>query len=97
MYNTVYAKYEGSAAAPTAGLHFTTELLDEIRDMGVNIAEVTLHVGLGTFRPVKVEKIEDHNMHSEWYRITENTAKLINDTKKNGQISSSIQATNLNA
>lgn len=84
MYNTVYAKYEGSAAAPTAGLHFTTELLDEIRDMGVNIAEVTLHVGLGTFRPVKVEKIEDHNMHSEWYRITENTAKLINDTKKNG-------------
>lgn len=84
MYNTVYAKYEGSAAAPTAGLHFTTELLDEIKAMGVTIAEVTLHVGLGTFRPVKVENIEEHHMHTEWYRITENTAKLINDTKKNG-------------
>ncbi len=83
-YQTVYAKYDGSAAAPTAGLHFTKELLQEIREMGVNIAEVTLHVGLGTFRPVKVDKIEDHNMHSEYYMVTQEAADLINHTKKNG-------------
>lgn len=83
-YQTVYAKYDGSAAAPTAGLHFTPELLDRIRDMGVNIAEVTLHVGLGTFRPVKVENVLDHHMHSEFYMITEEAAKLINQTRQNG-------------
>lgn len=83
-YQTVYAKYDGSAAAPTAGLHFTPELLDQIRDMGVNIAEVTLHVGLGTFRPVKVENVLDHHMHSEFYMITEEAAKLINQTRQNG-------------
>ena len=69
-YQTVYAKYEGSAAAPTAGLHFTKELLEEIKAMGVDIAEVTLHVGLGTFRPVKVENILEHHMHSEYYEVT---------------------------
>ena len=68
-YQTVYAKHEGSAAAPTAGLHFTTELLEKIKAMGVNIARVTLHVGLGTFRPVKVENILDHHMHSEFYLL----------------------------
>ena len=83
-YQTVYAKYDGSAAAPTAGLHFTPELLDQIREMGVNIAEVTLHVGLGTFRPVKVENVLDHHMHSEFYMITEEAAKLINQTRQNG-------------
>ena len=83
-YQTVYAKHDGSAAAPTAGLHFTQELLDEIRAMGVNIAEVTLHVGLGTFRPVKAEEITDHHMHSEYYEISEEAASLINETKKNG-------------
>ena len=83
-YQTVYAKYEGSAAAPTAGLHFTKELLKQIEDMGVNIARVTLHVGLGTFRPVKVENVLEHHMHSEYYNVTETVAKLINDTKKNG-------------
>ena len=83
-YQTVYAKYEGSAAAPTAGLHFTKELLKQIEDMGVNIARVTLHVGLGTFRPVKVENVLEHHMHSEYYNVTETAAKLINDTKKNG-------------
>ena len=83
-YQTVYAKYEGSAAAPTAGLHFTKELLKQIEDMGVNIARVTLHVGLGTFRPVKVENVLEHHMHSEYYNVTENAAKMINDTKKNG-------------
>ena len=83
-YQTVYAKYEGSAAAPTAGLHFTKELLKQIEDMGVNIARVTLHVGLGTFRPVKVENVFEHHMHSEYYNVTETAAKLINDTKKNG-------------
>lgn len=83
-YQTVYAKYEGSAAAPTAGLHFTKELLKQIEDMGVNIARVTLHVGLGTFRPVKVENVLEHRMHSEYYNVTEDAAKMINDTKKNG-------------
>jgi len=83
-YQTVYAKYEGSSAAPTAGLHFTNELLDEIRQMGVNIAEVTLHVGLGTFRPVKESDITKHLMHSEYYEINKNTADLINQTKQNG-------------
>ena len=83
-YQTVYAKHEGSAAAPTAGLHFTKELLQEIEDMGVKIAHVTLHVGLGTFRPVKVDTIEDHHMHSEFYIVEESEAKKINDTKANG-------------
>ena len=83
-YQTVYAKYEGSAAAPTAGLHFTKELLEEINRKGVIIANVTLHVGLGTFRPVKVENVLEHHMHSEYYNVTETAAKLINDTKKNG-------------
>ena len=83
-YQTVYAKYDGSAAAPTAGLHFTPQLLQEIEDMGVNIAYVTLHVGLGTFRPVKEDNILDHHMHSEFYQVSEDAAKLINDTKKNG-------------
>ncbi len=83
-YQTVYAKYDGSAAAPTAGLHFTPKLLDEIKAMGVNIAYVTLHVGLGTFRPVKEENILDHHMHSEYYQVTEEAAELINSTKKNG-------------
>ncbi len=83
-YQTVYAKYDGSAAAPTAGLHFTPELLEEIRAMGVNIAEVTLHVGLGTFRPVKVEDVANHHMHSEFYQVDEETAALINRTKESG-------------
>ncbi|MDE6318589.1 MAG: tRNA preQ1(34) S-adenosylmethionine ribosyltransferase-isomerase QueA [Lachnospiraceae bacterium] len=83
-YQTVYAKYEGSAAAPTAGLHFTETLLQEIREMGVETAFVTLHVGLGTFRPVKAENLLDHHMHSEHYEITEETANVINRTKKNG-------------
>ena len=83
-YQTVYAKYEGSAAAPTAGLHFTDVLLDKIRNMGVSIAPVTLHVGLGTFRPVKSENVETHHMHSEFYRITESSADIINAAKKNG-------------
>ena len=83
-YNTVYAKYDGSAAAPTAGLHFTKELLEEIKAKGVNIAHVTLHVGLGTFRPVKADEIEEHHMHSEFYIVPEESAKVINDTKKAG-------------
>lgn len=83
-YQTVYAKYDGSAAAPTAGLHFTPELLKKIREKGVKIAEVTLHVGLGTFRPVKVENILDHHMHSEFYMVEEDQAAIINETKKNG-------------
>lgn len=83
-YQTVYAKNEGSAAAPTAGLHFTKELLQQIQEMGVKIAHVTLHVGLGTFRPVKVDDVENHHMHSEFYVVEEDQAKLINDTKKNG-------------
>ena len=83
-YQTVYAKYEGSAAAPTAGLHFTRELLAEIEAKGVIITYVTLHVGLGTFRPVKEEKVLNHHMHSEYYEITEETATLINRTKQKG-------------
>ena len=83
-YQTVYAKHDGSAAAPTAGLHFTPELLQEIRDKGVNIAHVTLHVGLGTFRPVKVEDVTQHHMHSEYYMVEEDQAQLINRTKANG-------------
>ncbi len=83
-YQTVYAKYDGSAAAPTAGLHFTPELLQQIRDMGIDIAEVTLHVGLGTFRPVKVDTIEEHHMHSEFYRIEQSEADKINRAKANG-------------
>ena len=80
-YQTVYAKHEGSAAAPTAGLHFTKELLQEIEDKGVKLAHVTLHVGLGTFRPVKVENVLDHHMHSEFYVVEEAEAKKVNDTK----------------
>jgi S-adenosylmethionine:tRNA ribosyltransferase-isomerase len=83
-YQTVYAKHDGSDAAPTAGLHFTENLLREIREMGVNIAYLTLHVGLGTFRPVKVERIEDHEMHSEFYTVPADTADMINKTRKNG-------------
>ena len=83
-YQTVYAKHEGSAAAPTAGLHFTNELLDKIQAMGVKIARVTLHVGLGTFRPVKVENIQEHHMHSEFYVVTQEAADIINNTSKNG-------------
>lgn len=83
-YQTVYAKHEGSAAAPTAGLHFTEELLREVQERGVNIAHVTLHVGLGTFRPVKVEDVTRHHMHSEFYVIEESQAELINSTKKSG-------------
>ncbi|NLZ81890.1 MAG: tRNA preQ1(34) S-adenosylmethionine ribosyltransferase-isomerase QueA [Clostridiales bacterium] len=83
-YQTVYAKNEGSAAAPTAGLHFTKELLKEIEDKGIKIATVTLHVGLGTFRPVKVDNILEHHMHSEYYSIEESEAEKINSTKKNG-------------
>lgn len=83
-YQTVYAKYEGSAAAPTAGLHFTKALLEEIQQMGIKIAHVTLHVGLGTFRPVKVEDVEAHHMHTEFYRVSEEAAALINQTKQNG-------------
>lgn len=83
-YQTVYAKYEGSAAAPTAGLHFTNELLEEIKAMGVNVAFVTLHVGLGTFRPVKEDNLLNHHMHSEWYQVTPETAAIINATKKQG-------------
>lgn len=83
-YQTVYAKYEGSAAAPTAGLHFTKELLQKIEDMGVVIANVTLHVGLGTFRPVKVDSVENHHMHSEFYQIEASEAEKINQAKKNG-------------
>ena len=83
-YQTVYAKHEGSAAAPTAGLHFTKELLKEIEDMGVTIAHVTLHVGLGTFRPVKVDNVLDHHMHSEFYKIEQSEADKINKAKKEG-------------
>ncbi len=83
-YQTVYAKHTGSAAAPTAGLHFTDELLEQLQTMGVKIARVTLHVGLGTFRPVKVENILEHHMHSEFYMIDEEAANTINETRKNG-------------
>lgn len=84
QYQTVYAKELGSAAAPTAGLHFTPELMDTLRAGGVNIAEVTLHVGLGTFRPVSEEDIEDHQMHSEWYSVSEETAAAINAARESG-------------
>lgn len=83
-YQTVYAKYEGSAAAPTAGLHFTKQLLDAIEEKGIEIAYVTLHVGLGTFRPVKAENILEHKMHSEYYQITKEAAEKINRAKKHG-------------
>ena len=83
-YQTVYAKYEGSSAAPTAGLHFTEELLQKIKEMGVEIAKVTLHVGIGTFRPVKVENVEEHEMHSEHFYIKAEEAEKINKAKKNG-------------
>lgn len=83
-YQTVYAKYDGSAAAPTAGLHFTPELLEAIRQKSIRIAEVTLHVGLGTFRPVKVENVLEHHMHSEFYMIDEEAAKTINETRQSG-------------
>ena len=83
-YQTVYAKHTGSAAAPTAGLHFTEELLEEIAKKNVKIARVTLHVGLGTFRPVKVDNILEHHMHSEFYQIDEEAARKINETKEQG-------------
>lgn len=83
-YQTVYARENGSAAAPTAGLHFTPELIDQIRNKGVYIADVLLHVGLGTFRPVSAENVEDHHMHSEYYECSEETAALINNARKNG-------------
>ena len=84
-YQTVYSKDKGSAAAPTAGLHFTKELLEKIKDKGINVCYVTLHVGLGTFRPVKEDDITNHKMHSEFFIISEETAKIINDTKKRGK------------
>ena len=83
-YQTVYAKYDGSAAAPTAGLHFTKELLERIAEKGVSIAHVTLHVGLGTFRPVKEENILDHQMHTEWYRVLPEDAEKMNEAKRGG-------------
>lgn len=83
-YQTVYAKERGSAAAPTAGLHFTERLLEEIRSMGVHIAFITLHVGLGTFRPVSVDTIDEHDMHAEYYQMSEETAHLLNEVKQNG-------------
>ena len=83
-YQTVYAKYDGSAAAPTAGLHFTEELLEKIKAKGVEVANVTLHVGIGTFRPVKVENVEEHEMHSEHYYIKKEDADKINKAKQNG-------------
>ena len=83
-YQTVYSKELGSAAAPTAGLHFTDEIMSKIQEKGIKIGYVTLHVGIGTFRPVKAENIEDHEMHSEHYQIPKETADLINETKKNG-------------
>ena len=84
MYQTVYAKFDGSAAAPTAGLHFTQELLHEVEEKGVKIGYVTLHVGLGTFRPVKVDNVLEHHMHTEWYNVPPETAKLIHDVKAAG-------------
>lgn len=83
-YQTVYAKAVGSAAAPTAGLHFTEDLLEKIAAKGVNIAYITLHVGLGTTRPVSVEEIEDHDMHSEYYEMSQQTADILNQTRENG-------------
>ncbi|MCR5157177.1 MAG: tRNA preQ1(34) S-adenosylmethionine ribosyltransferase-isomerase QueA [Butyrivibrio sp.] len=84
MYQTVYAKYDGSAAAPTAGLHFTNDLLKKIEEKGVDLAYVTLHVGLGTFRPVKVTNVKEHHMHSEWYQVTQEAADKINKAKETG-------------
>ncbi|WP_251860890.1 tRNA preQ1(34) S-adenosylmethionine ribosyltransferase-isomerase QueA [Clostridium sp. Marseille-Q2269] len=84
MYQTVYSKEEGSAAAPTAGLHFTEDLLEKIKEKGVKLAFLTLHVGLGTFRPVKVENIQEHVMHSEYYKMDKETAEIINNTRENG-------------
>ena len=84
-YQTVYAKENGSAAAPTAGLHFTTDLLNEIKQLGVNIVPVTLHVGLGTFRPVMTDQITEHHMHSEYYELTEKSASILNETKEKNQ------------
>ncbi|MBQ3406279.1 MAG: tRNA preQ1(34) S-adenosylmethionine ribosyltransferase-isomerase QueA [Lachnospiraceae bacterium] len=83
-YNTVYAEHDGSAAAPTAGLHFTKELLTDIKNKGINIAHVTLHVGLGTFRPVKVDDVNNHHMHSEYYIVPEETAGIVNETRASG-------------
>ena len=83
-YQTVYAKYEGSAAAPTAGLHFTNELLEELQQKGIRLAYVTLHVGLGTFRPVKVDNVLEHHMHTEYYQVSQEAADIINETKANG-------------
>lgn len=83
-YQTVYAKYEGSAAAPTAGLHFTNELLAQLTAKGIRLAYVTLHVGLGTFRPVKVDNVLEHHMHTEYYQVSQDAADMINETKKNG-------------
>jgi S-adenosylmethionine:tRNA ribosyltransferase-isomerase len=82
-YQTVFAKYQGSVAAPTAGLHFTEEVLEAIRDKGVHIAFITLHVGLGTFRPVSVDKVEEHEMHGEYYQLTKGTAELLNNCRQN--------------
>ena len=84
-YQTVYAKLPGSAAAPTAGLHFTKELLKEIEEMGITVCYVTLHVGLGTFRPVEEENVLDHKMHSEYYQMNEETANILNNAKKEGR------------
>ena len=84
MYQTVYAKFDGSAAAPTAGLHFTKELLNKIEAKGIKIASITLHVGLGTFRPVKVDDVNNHHMHTEWYEVNAEAADIINETKRNG-------------
>lgn len=92
-YQTVYSKENGSAAAPTAGLHFTNELLEQIKEKGVNIVYLTLHVGLGTFRPVKVEKIEEHEMHSEFYILSKESADIINETKKRGNKVTSVGTT----
>lgn len=83
-YQTVYAKYEGSAAAPTAGLHFTNDLLEELKAKGIKLAYVTLHVGLGTFRPVKVDNVLEHHMHTEYYQVSQEAADIINETKKSG-------------
>lgn len=95
MYQTVYARENGSAAAPTAGLHFTEELLAEVEKRGVTVARVTLHVGLGTFRPVKVEDVTDHHMHSEFYQLTEENAAKINAARKNGGAVISVGTTSM--
>jgi len=84
-YQTVYSKNLGSAAAPTAGLHFTKQLLNDIKEKGINVCYITLHVGIGTFRPVAVNEVENHKMHSEFYQIDEKTAEIINETKKNNK------------